>query len=228
MSELSHENITNSVNKIMRKIEWTNSKNLKKLLFILFKMLHRCRILNYIQFNFDQFYEISFSKFLIFTKPHKDSVVRDLSKIWIRIINGSRNKLRFDTIDELMFTCAVYSIHFTNKLKKVNHGSSHFELTKIKKRGLLIIYFTLFAFPMIAHASKIWLHKVLKVLHNSFKKYFEKSSIVDLPPENQLFFMQYYLKSHLALNMPLSSHDAELCNGVVERLLTYSSLSNII
>ncbi|KII71871.1 hypothetical protein RF11_07601 [Thelohanellus kitauei] len=191
-------------------------------------MLHRLRLLNEIQFWIKHFFVITFKKFLRFKKPHNSTFVLDLSKMWIRLINGSKNKYQIDIIEELIFICAVFSLNFTHKLKKVNEGYGNFELTKIKKHGLCLIYFTLFSFPMFDHTAKTWLRNVLKVLHASFKKYFEQFSLEDMPIENQFYLLQYYLKSHVALQIKLSSRDEELFKAVFNRLITYPSLSNII
>ncbi|KII69856.1 hypothetical protein RF11_02785 [Thelohanellus kitauei] len=221
---LSFENITNGVNKIIWKLDMTRRIVLEKLLFMIFKMLSRLRILNHIEFKFDMFHEITFLEFTSFPEPYNEQVIKDLSKTWISIINVFGDRLEFDYTQEMMFASCVYSVYFINKLRKVNDGSGHFEMTKITKQGVLIIYFTLYAYPWMKNRSKRWLRNVLQYLHGSFKKYFKKCSIEDRPIEDQFFLLIYYLRSHVALEIKPSPHDEELFEAVVERLQTYPSM----
>ncbi|KII75226.1 hypothetical protein RF11_02517 [Thelohanellus kitauei] len=197
------------------------------ILFIVFMMLYRSRLLNEIEFNSSMFYEISVEIFLLYIYKECPSILIHFLKIWTGIINGSRNTFRIDTIDKLIFISAIFSINLSSKLITIVDRSGKLEMTKNKKQKLYIIYFSLVAFPIIDHVAYPWLSILLKQLHRSFEKYLEKYSFKVDNLENKFLILQYYIKSRVTLKIDQSYHDEQILIDFLGTLLNYSSFSNI-
>ncbi|KII70466.1 hypothetical protein RF11_02124 [Thelohanellus kitauei] len=154
-------------------------------------------------------------------------VLRNLSKIWSCILNGSRNIFKIDTIDKLIIFATLFSMDIGAKLLKVFHGSVNFELTKYAKQKLFIIYLLLVAYPIVDEEDNAWLWVVIRDLHTSFIMLFDKYSIEDLPSQDQFLIIQFYIKIITVLKVEISSHIYEVLRSFFKRLYTHESLSNM-
>ncbi|KII73897.1 hypothetical protein RF11_15598 [Thelohanellus kitauei] len=212
-SSLCRSKLTENVNQITYKFWSTGKEDYTRQFVIVFRMLHRLRLLDEFDFNVNHFYEIAVSIFIRWlSRNHASLTIVHLSKLWSAILNGSHNSFQIYNLEKLIFFAAIFSIDLSSKLRKLIRVSGVLKVTKNKKQRLYIIYFTLVAFPMINHDANPWLCHVLKELHNS------------LPFANQFLIIQYYIKSQVTLNMEISSHDREVFNGFFRRLVTYRSL----
>ncbi|KII64214.1 hypothetical protein RF11_06546 [Thelohanellus kitauei] len=128
------------------------------------------------------------------------------------LINGSKNRIQIDSIDKLVYLCGIFSVNLTMYLTKVE--SKRFKITNNKKQMLFIIYFTLVALPNFHRNKYLWLKSILIDLHDSLAQYFKKSSINDIPIENQLLILQCYIKFPTPEQFQPSD-----CNRVLEPIL---------
>ncbi|KII74850.1 hypothetical protein RF11_12992 [Thelohanellus kitauei] len=224
---LSRRALTDTVTQIMSKFIEGREISVK-MLVIVFRLLHRLRILDEVEFDVTQLYDLSVSTFLrhISTKKYS-TFLDDISKILTSVLNGSKNTLHINSIDKLIIFAAIFSYDISSKLKKVLNGDGKFEMTKNKKQRIYIIYFTLVSLPLIVQYTNKWIIKFLRELHNLFQKYFEENPIQNLIIEDQFTLLQYYIKSMITLNIPISGHDDRLFLGFFRRLFRYRSLSNI-
>ncbi|KII64504.1 hypothetical protein RF11_12615 [Thelohanellus kitauei] len=220
------------LNKCQRQIMTTSvpktDEECARLLFTVFKMFKRQRLLNVISFDVNRFYAITVSIFDDHIHKYKNSLlIVHLQKIWGGILNRRKNSFQIDLFKKLKVFAALFSINISNKLKKDLSGSVKFEVTNKIKQKLYIIYLTLVAFPVIDHQTDTWLVNVLIELHMSFQEYLQNYLFKDLPFESQFIIIKYYIKSHMTINLDISSHDSDIINGFLHRILLYPTLSNI-
>ncbi|KII64915.1 hypothetical protein RF11_06126 [Thelohanellus kitauei] len=221
---ISLTKLTDDVNQIMDKFPYHLNINLEKLLFLIFQMLNRLKLLDDYEFNTIKFYEISFTAIYGYNKPHKSPTVQIVSNIWVSILTRPGNTFKIDTVTKLIFLCTVFAIKFSKQLRKVIRGIGHFEFTETNKQMLYIIYFTLFSFPIFEPNEQQWVYKILTELHSCFTKYLEAYPIDDLTIENKLFVLQYYIKSYVTLHINFSSLDEQFFHSLFERLVSYPSM----
>ncbi|KII62574.1 hypothetical protein RF11_05204 [Thelohanellus kitauei] len=220
--------LTPNVNQIMTRYSTYRQNYCAMLLFKLFQMLHRFRLLDDVNFDVNQFYDITVLISLRYIgSDYFPMFVSHLSKIWTAILNVSINKLEIDSIDKLMLFAGLFAIGISSKLMKLIRGSDKLKMTKNKKQRLYIIYFTFVAFPMIDHQSNTWLRTALIRLHHFFQKYFEKHSLTDFSFETQFLIVQYYIKSLVTLNIEISDNDRTIFKAFFGDLATNPSFSNL-
>ncbi|KII60856.1 hypothetical protein RF11_00609 [Thelohanellus kitauei] len=225
ISSLNLIKLTENITQIMKKLFESKEIDCAMLLFTVFRMLHRLRLVDEIEFHATKLFDITFSMFLHnFYRNFDHNFFKNISKIWSNIINGSKNQFHINTIDNLIKLSAIFALDLSSKLREVTRGPSNFELTKNKKQRLYLIYFTLVAFPIVDHDANPWLRAVLTELHSSFKKYFKKYSFALHTIENHFLILQYYIKSHTTLKYPISSRDEYLFSRFFKRLASYPSL----
>ncbi|KII69278.1 hypothetical protein RF11_04458 [Thelohanellus kitauei] len=220
VSSLSRSKLRDNINQIINNYCPT-SEEYRMLVFAIFRMLHRFRLLDEVEFIVDQLYDMTESTLL----NHIDK--RDifypkylpyLSKIWSGILNASKNKIQIDTFDRLAVFAALFSIDLSKKLNKLSI-SGKFVITKNTKQRYYVIYLTLIAFPIIDHDEKPWLFKAFSDLHHSFQRFIQKKKINFLRTENQFIIMQYYVKSHEILDLQISIDDCNVLETFYDRLV---------
>ncbi|KII65450.1 hypothetical protein RF11_01055 [Thelohanellus kitauei] len=179
------------------------------------RMLQRLKMLNEIELNVVEFYNITDSIYSIQIYQTVDAkLLSTLSKIWSAIFNGSRNKIQIDSMDKLIRMAAIFSIDLTRKLKKVDQDFSKFKLTMNKKQRLYIIYFTLVAYPLMDYSTIESLHSILTQLQDCVQNYMENPLLKGLCTENQNLIIQYYFKSLATLNTRSSSQNQKRFHGL--------------
>ncbi|KII74950.1 hypothetical protein RF11_01252 [Thelohanellus kitauei] len=227
-SSLIPAKLSESLSQIMSKFCTEQEIKCMRLLIIVLYMLRRFKLLNEIEIDSNQFYNTTD---LIYKKKAQNvknyTFFNDLSKIWINFLNGSRYKLEIDTIPKLMCFVAIFSNHLSNKLKSIIQSGRKLEVTVNVKKWLYIIYFGLMAYPIIGEVEKKFACPRLKNLHFSLQDYIQKYCLEDFTIENQFIFLQYYIKSHVSLSIPISSKEDTVFEGFLQKLELYPSLSNI-
>ncbi|KII72551.1 hypothetical protein RF11_03257 [Thelohanellus kitauei] len=225
-SSLRPSKLTRGLAEIFEKFLSTDDDFYSRFLVIVFRMLHRQKILDEIEFNVIQFYDITVAMILRNVQNHQDSPFIDhLSKIWGGILNGHRNIFKIDSIDKLIIFAAIFSINFSMKFTAVNLGSASFNITKNKKQRLYVIYLALVVFPTISYDANLWFIQTLKRLHMSIHLYIEKHSTQNLSLENRFIIYQYYVKSLVTLNMEISSRIYSILKRFSEKISTNHSYS---
>ncbi|KII74507.1 hypothetical protein RF11_10583 [Thelohanellus kitauei] len=218
--------LTESVSQIMSKFFYKKDCKCLRILNIVLLMLCRLKLLNEIELDFDNFYNVT--DMVYKKKVDKNNIymfLNDLSKIWVHIIKGTSYKLEIDTIPKLLFFAAIFATYLSNKLNMIIQSGGKFEVkTKIKQK-LYIIYFALVAYPIFDETGKRYAPITLQKLHYSFQDYIQKYSIEDFTIENQFVLLQYYIKSHVSLNIPISPRDKSIFEGFLEKMILYPSLS---
>ncbi|KII67017.1 hypothetical protein RF11_07556 [Thelohanellus kitauei] len=189
------------------------------------RMISRFGLLDDIEFNANLLYRNSLN---ILTRHTTTNLaffsIEYLAKIWSGIFNCSKNTFEIDGLERLIHFAALFSIQITRKLTKVNDRDGKFSLTKNKIQRLYLIYFIFMAFPMIDIRRYNWFFKVLKQLHLSFQKYIEMYSIDDIPTQDSYLILQFYAKSGLILNIPMSFNDYQIFMSFATRLYVDPSL----
>ncbi|KII66666.1 hypothetical protein RF11_12694 [Thelohanellus kitauei] len=225
---LSGLKLTECVHELMSKFSIYKEDDCARLLFTIFSMLHRQRMIDVIPFSLTRFFDIvETSCYRHFQRMYNLFILTPLSNIWSGIFNRLSNTFKIDSIDKLMLFAAIFAIDFKYKLRKIIQVGAKVNVTKNKKQRLYIIYFALVAFPIINHSANPWLEIVLKGLHRAFEKYFDKYSTYDFTIETGFLFLQYYIKSYITLNIPLSEQDENIFNSFLTRLATRPLFSNI-
>ncbi|KII64505.1 hypothetical protein RF11_12616 [Thelohanellus kitauei] len=225
-NSIYHEKLQENVNQLMACS--STSEDCASLLFIFFRMMYRFRLLDEIDFNVDQFLDITES--ILLRNIHKQhdqypEYLFYLPKIWTGILQGSRNLIQIDTIDRLILFAALFSIDVSNKFKKIV-TSGQLEVTENQKQKLYTIYLSLVAYPIINDDEKALLRKLLKELHYFLKIYLEKQLISVLSIDNQFLNLQFYIKCLVILDEPVSNMDDLVLIFFLGRLATYPYFSN--
>ncbi|KII72200.1 hypothetical protein RF11_08370 [Thelohanellus kitauei] len=224
---LCFQKLTGNINLIWTE-SFIESKNaLARISVIVFRMIHRLRLFDDINFNVDKFYDITVSVLSTYINIDNQSLPDDfksLPNIWFGIFNGKRNIFLIDSIDKLVIFGLLSSISLSRKLTT----TTKFEMTKKMKQNLIIIYFALVAFPIIEHEEKPLLNTFLVNVHNSFKNYIDNGNFVDISIENQFFILQNYLKCAITLNKRIPYRYYTLCGKMFKDFYSHSSLSTII
>ncbi|KII67031.1 hypothetical protein RF11_06529 [Thelohanellus kitauei] len=184
------------------------------MLIIVLLMLCRLKLLNEIELNLTDLYFITvwIYKHEV-DKSNYHKFLNDLSTIWITILKGSKYKLLIYTDDQLMFFAVIFATYLSTKLNYYIPSGRKIEVTTKLKQKLYIIYFALIAYPTIDVKEKLYARAVLKRLHFSFRNYIRKYTIEDLTMEDQFILLQYYIKSHETLAIPISPSDEKIFNA---------------
>ncbi|KII69857.1 hypothetical protein RF11_02786 [Thelohanellus kitauei] len=234
--DLKHINIglcpiklTETVDQLMTKFETTNEEDWARMLFKILRMLRRLKFLDEIEFSVTRFYDITQEMFTRYIKkgetPH---FILSLSKIWRGILNGSKNSFRIDNIENLIFFARMFSVGISHHLHKIGLKDPDVDWCRDKPSMLYIVYLTLVAFPIIDHDKNPDLRRLLRRLHHSFVGYKNKYRIEENFPRNHFQFLQYYIKSMLTLDIPISILDEIFLNVQLNVLLKKSSYGTII
>ncbi|KII69866.1 hypothetical protein RF11_02796 [Thelohanellus kitauei] len=224
-SSLSLDKLQENVNQTMTEYLTTNDKVCQRLLVTLLMMVQRLKLFDEIEFDANTFFEITKQMVLDHIEnSYNIFMMVHLSKIWSGILNGSRNKFPIDNFEKLIFLSAIFSIDISSGILKELRPPkrSIFEMTKNKKQRIYIIYFTLVAFPLISDSFK-WILKVFEELHNTIYKYIHRNPFSKQSVEDQFHIMQYYIKSLVTLNMPISSQDDVVITKFLGTLYSHSS-----
>ncbi|KII73927.1 hypothetical protein RF11_15629 [Thelohanellus kitauei] len=226
---LSHIKITEGLTQILNKFSTTKRDVFAKLAIAVLRMVHRVRMMEEIEFNVMQFFEVA--RYKILEKSHKPSDVdflMDLSNIWTCILDSSRNTFKIDTIDKLIIISAIFSLGIRFNIANSDNRYRPFRFTKHKKQRLYVIYLTLVAFPVIDRHTYQWLPGHLLKLHDSITYLFEEYSNDDICFEDKLLLVQYYIKSLVTLNITFKSIDGPLFHDFFASLLKSKLLGKIL
>ncbi|KII73833.1 hypothetical protein RF11_08204 [Thelohanellus kitauei] len=203
ISSWSRIKLTESIYRIMRKTSETRNVEYAKILFIILKMITHLRLLDDIEFYVNELIKITTSVLSRYRSFNYDQLfLLHASKIWSGIINGPRNTFLIDTLDKLNCLGAVFAIDLSCKLRNVLKGLGPFQVTKNIKQKLYIIYITLAPITKVDDLSSLSFQSAFKGLHILFRMYFEKCSF-DHTIENQFILLQYFIKSHVSLKIPI-------------------------
>ncbi|KII65122.1 hypothetical protein RF11_07472 [Thelohanellus kitauei] len=204
----------------------TKDERFSRLLLIIFKMLHRHRLIELVQFDVLELYWITVKVFMSrLPKIQESYFINYLPKIWIGILSPLTNLFQIDVDGKLLTFACIFSADLSNKLKKVVDGSGKFEVTNNKKQKLYIIYLTMNVYTFIDQTIKMWLRPILMELHTWLQKYFEKCSIQDYSFENQFLLLQYYLKSLVTLGCEILRGDLNIFKEFLSNLKSQPSLN---
>ncbi|KII60835.1 hypothetical protein RF11_04602 [Thelohanellus kitauei] len=223
-SELLAPKIADCAIQIMTKCLTAPEVMYQKYLSLFCHMVHRLTFFEEIIINTSEFLNIMMSLFESWRRhlscPDYWSYV---SKIINGFLNGSKNKIQIDTIEKLVYICGIFSVNLREYLKKI--VSKTFKLTKNKKQMLYVIHFTLIALPISEMNKYKWITRILNSLHDSFYQYFKRSSINNIPIENQLLIFTVYLKCPSMQKFD-PSHYSDVFDHLLESLITNPCYSN--
>ncbi|KII61923.1 hypothetical protein RF11_07531 [Thelohanellus kitauei] len=217
ISFINCQKLSNSVHEIMTKFG-PSREDCARLIFIVFHMIIRLKLVDGIEFDIGHLYGISLSTLLRYIhRGHDSDILVNVSQIWGRILNASKNTVHIDSIDKLIFFASLYSIELSSELRNIIDGSEDMLLTDYFMQKLNIIYFSFVSFPLINQNVYTWFQKVLTDLHTSFQLYFESEAMKNLSIRHQYIIVQYYLKSLVTLNISISSHVENILKGFLKK-----------
>ncbi|KII64808.1 hypothetical protein RF11_09770 [Thelohanellus kitauei] len=220
-SSLCLVKLTKNMEDIMSKLCTPEEEDCAKLLIMMFRMIKRLKLLNQIVLDVSKFFDFSV---LIFSRqienmPNSLFVIH-LSKIWSKILRGTKNKFVIDNIEQVIYLSSIFCIDLSRKIMDILHGPDILELTKNQILRLFLIYLMLVAYPIIDRNQYMWINSVLKDLHTSFQKYLDKNSFNIHSRRTRNHILEYFMKSLITVNMEITQSDKEFYHKFFEKIFT--------
>ncbi|KII67468.1 hypothetical protein RF11_07460 [Thelohanellus kitauei] len=210
-SSLSILKIEVGLDILLKSYRTSPNEDFKRLILNVLKMLDRCGFSDECRYDVNLFYDVTIITLLqnsTRSKKKYSLCLKDFSKIWIGILNGSKYLFKIDRIDKLLYFAALFSFDLFRKIDNVTRYSN-LKVTKSISQQFYIMYLSLVTFPIHTECYNKLLKTLLNELHTSFQQYIEKKLISKLSIENQFLILQYYIKSAVTLNIKISSSDYE-------------------
>ncbi|KII73826.1 hypothetical protein RF11_08197 [Thelohanellus kitauei] len=204
----------------------SRSEDIAKHLLLVLKMINHLRLLDDIQFYFNQFIKITIHMLYRHRPENYDPLLSlGISKIWSGILNSPRNTFQMFRSDKCECLGAVFAIDLSQKLRTAVNTFHKFEVTKTIKQKLIIINLTLVLVDEINQSPNVCFRQEFQELHRSFKEYLELHALEDQTVENQFILLQYYIMSHFSLNIQISSREENVVYRYLDRFASYPLLN---
>ncbi|KII61960.1 hypothetical protein RF11_06970 [Thelohanellus kitauei] len=198
-----------------------------QLLFAFLGMITRLKLLDEIEFDVSEFYFFNECVFIVENhKKHNHRLLSSASKIWIGILNGSRNTTQIMNFTHLTILARIFAFALSIKLRRAIGRSIKLKMTRNNIQRFSIIYFALIGFNIIEDCSEPFLRPFLMKLHYLVEKYIQITSIED-SFETKLFLIQFYIKSQVTLGILPTNTDHEKYTMLSKLSPYHLALSNI-
>ncbi|KII66380.1 hypothetical protein RF11_13614 [Thelohanellus kitauei] len=225
-SALSRVKLIDNVKTILDKLSFIKTEIFVRILLMLMRMIDQIRLLDEIEFNVSQLYDVT--TWIISRNARQDKnpkFLHYISRIWVRILEGSRNSIQIDTIDKLVTFASVFSNDILMRLHKSISTSTKLEITKTHKQRLYIVYLALVAFPTMNFANQKILITPIISLHIYLQIYIQNVSFKEVLFDDIFLIFQYFIKSLTILNFDEANLTQDIFRRFFRKLFEYQSLS---